>query len=160
MVTVEVQPPTQAQAGTVLYPPLVVSSDSSAAYDFVQVVLIDPYGRVLEDQLFGTLTTSSQTLDDRAGSRGSSSRSLEYAVFPDLVISYAGSYALQVSAIRMDYSSPDGPAAVIAMSTITTRINIYDESVAAEIPSPDEQSLLRRLRRHGGFGVPRSPHNT
>ncbi|KAL7627194.1 hypothetical protein AAE478_003970 [Parahypoxylon ruwenzoriense] len=158
MITVEVQPPTQTQAGTVLYPPLVISSESDGAYDFVQVVLVDPYGRVLEDELSGTLSTPSKSLNDRTASR--SSRSSEFAVFPDLVVSCAGTYALRVSAVRMDYDSPDGPAAVIAASTVTTHVIVYDQSVATEIPgkSPDEQSLLRRLRRNGGFGVPRSPN--
>ncbi|KAI1075398.1 hypothetical protein F5B20DRAFT_560229 [Whalleya microplaca] len=157
MVTVEVQPPSQVQAGAVLYPPLVVSSDSEAAYDFVQVVLLDPYGRVVEDQLYGTLSMSSQALTDRSASR--SNNSLEYAVFPDLVLSYAGSYTLRVNAIQMDYSSFEGPQAIIAASTTSREIIAYDQSVAADVPSADEQSLLRRLRRHGGFGVPRSPHH-
>ncbi|KAI1384408.1 uncharacterized protein F4822DRAFT_362857 [Hypoxylon trugodes] len=155
MVTVEVQPPAQAQAGAVLYPPLVISSESDDAYDFVQVALIDPYGRVLEDQLYGTLSMSGQSLSDRSASR--SNRATEYSVFPDLIVSYAGTYYLQVSAIRMDYASPDGAAAIIAASTTTTQIIVYDQCVASEIPSPDEQSLLRRLRRNGGFGVPRAP---
>ncbi|KAI2616633.1 hypothetical protein GGS26DRAFT_603715 [Hypomontagnella submonticulosa] len=155
MVTVEVQPPTQVQAGAIMYPPLVVSSDIGDAYDFVQVALVDSYGRVLEDQLYGTLSTSGKPLDERSASR--STRSTEYSVFPDLIVSYAGTYSLQVSAIRMDYSSPDGAMAVIAASTMTTQIIVYDQSVAAEIPSPDEQTLLRRLRRNGGFGIPRAP---
>ncbi|KAI2613330.1 hypothetical protein GGR54DRAFT_643126 [Hypoxylon sp. NC1633] len=155
MVTVEVQPPSQVQAGAVLYPPLVISSESDDAYDFVQVALVDSYGRVLEDQLYGTLSTSGKGLDDHSASR--SSRSMEFSVFPDLIVGYAGTYSLQVNAVRMDYSSPEGPAAVIAASATTAQIFVYDESVAAEVPSPDEQTLLRRLRRNGGFGVPRSP---
>ncbi|KAI2465310.1 hypothetical protein F4781DRAFT_34060 [Annulohypoxylon bovei var. microspora] len=155
MVTVEVQPPTQVQAGAVLYPPLVVSSEGDDAYDFIQIALIDPYGRVLEDQLYGTLSMSGRNLDDRSASR--SSREKEYFAFPDLILSYAGTYFIQVSAIRMDYGSPDGAAAVIAASTMSAQITAYDQSVAAEIPSPDEQHLLRRLRRNGGFGVPRAP---
>ncbi|KAI1373382.1 hypothetical protein F4677DRAFT_462328 [Hypoxylon crocopeplum] len=155
MVTIEVQPPTQVQAGAVMYPPLVISSESNDGYDFIQVALIDSYGRVLGDQLYGTLTTSGKSLDSRSASR--SNRTTEYSVFPDLIISYAGTYALQVNAIRMDYASPDGPVAVLAASTITAQINAYDESVATEVPSSNEQTLLRRLRRNGGFGVPRSP---
>ncbi|OTB13756.1 hypothetical protein K445DRAFT_13465 [Daldinia sp. EC12] len=155
MVTVEVQPPTQVQAGAVMYPPLVISSGNEDAYDFVQVCLIDSYGRILEDQLYGTLSMSGKSLDDRHASR--STRAREYTVFPDLIVGYAGVYALQVNAIRMDYASPDGAAAIIAASTMTSQIIVYDESVAAEIPSPDEQTLLRRLRRDGGFGVPRAP---
>ncbi|KAI1104680.1 hypothetical protein F4804DRAFT_332089 [Jackrogersella minutella] len=155
MVTVEVQPPSQTRAGTIMYPPLVVSSQSDDAYDFIQICLVDSYGRVLEDQLYGTLTTSGKCLDDRSASR--SGRATEYFVFPDLFVGYAGNYAIQVTAIRMDYGSPEGAAAIIAASTMTTQVSVYDQSVAAEIPSPDEQYLLRRLRRNGGFGVPQAP---
>ncbi|RYP60445.1 hypothetical protein DL769_008106 [Monosporascus sp. CRB-8-3] len=96
MITVEVQPPNHVQAGALLYPPMVVSSESNAHYDFVQIVLLDPYGRILEDQLRGTLTTSMKSVDDgqASGSRGS----LEYATFPDLAITYPGTYTLRVNA--------------------------------------------------------------
>lgn len=131
MVTIEVQPPAQAQAGAVMYPPLVISSDSNAC-DFVQIALIDSYGRVLEDQLYGTLSMSGKSLDDRHASR--SSRSTEYFAFPDLIVGYPGTYYIQVTAVRMDYSSPDGPAAVIAGSTTSAQIMVYEESVATEVP--------------------------
>ncbi|CAJ2510275.1 Uu.00g061750.m01.CDS01 [Anthostomella pinea] len=155
MINIAVQPPTQVQAGAVLYPPLVLSSESDAAYDFVQVILLDPYGHVLEDQLYGTLSTSKKALED--GTVGGSSQCLEFAVFPDLTLSYSGSYTLRVNAIRMDYSCPDGPAAVIVMSVTTREIYVYDQRVASEIPSSEEKTLLSRLRRSRGFGVPRPP---
>ncbi|KAI0841491.1 hypothetical protein F5Y06DRAFT_293191 [Hypoxylon sp. FL0890] len=155
MVTIKVQPPTQVQAGAVMYPPLVVSYDSDDSYDFMQVALVDSYGRVLVDQLYGTLSTSGKTLNDGHASR--SSRSKEYAVFPDLSVSYAGVYALQVTAFTMDYAAPGGPMAVNAAQATTTQIIAYEQNVAAEIPSADESALLRRLRRDGGFGVPRAP---
>lgn len=131
MITIAVQPPSQVQAGTVLYPPLVVSSETDADYDFVQVALIDPYGRVVEDQLWGTLSMSKQSVD---GSQASSSGTLDYAAFPDLTLTYAGTYTLQVTAISMDYSSPDGAMAVIVTSTTTREINSYQEPVATETP--------------------------
>ncbi|KAI4868999.1 hypothetical protein F4820DRAFT_444636 [Hypoxylon rubiginosum] len=155
MVTVKVQPPAQAQAGAVLYPPLVISSDSGDAYDFVQVALVDSYDRILEDQLYGTLSTSGKTLSDRSSSR--SGGSTVYSVFPDLVVSYAGTYTIRVNALRMDYNSIDGAGVILTASTSTAQFTVYDQSVATEVPSPDEQTLLRRLRRNGGFNVPRSP---
>ena len=129
---VAVQPPSQVQAGTVLYPPLVVSSDSGADYDFVQVSLLDPYGRVLENSLWGTLSMSKQPLD--GGNSSSSGGPKDYAVFPDLAVTSPGTYSLQVTAIRMDYNSPDGPAAVIASSITTREIYAYEGSVASENP--------------------------
>ncbi|CAJ2503086.1 Uu.00g104800.m01.CDS01 [Anthostomella pinea] len=136
MINIEVQPPAQAQAGTVLYPPLVISSGSDAAYDFVQVVLLDPQGGVLEDQLHGTLSRSKTTLRD--GSASGSADSVEYATFPDLAISYSGIYTIRVNAIRMDYSSSDGAAAILVASVTTREIYAYDQGVAPEIPSNGE----------------------
>ncbi|KAI1496897.1 hypothetical protein F5X99DRAFT_424065 [Biscogniauxia marginata] len=157
MINVEVQPPAQTQAGSVLYPPLVVSSDTDAACDFVQVVLLDLYGRVVDNQLYGTLTASPKGLNDRSARR-SNSASLEYSVFPDLVVGYSGCYTLRVNAIRMDYTCPDGPVAVVASSTMTREIYVYDESLATEIPTNEERALLSTLRRNRGFGVPREPN--
>ncbi|OTA60819.1 hypothetical protein K449DRAFT_435227 [Hypoxylon sp. EC38] len=155
MLTIEVQPPSQVQAGAVLYPPLVISADSDDAIDYIQIALVDAYGTVLVDQLYGTLTASGKTLDDRSASR--SSRSKEYTAFPDLAVTYAGVYTIQVTAVTMDYTAPNGAEAVVAASTSTTQIIAYDQSVATEVPTADEQDLLRRMRRHGGFGVPRAP---
>ncbi|OTA88973.1 hypothetical protein M434DRAFT_34594 [Hypoxylon sp. CO27-5] len=155
MLTIEVQPPSQVQAGAVLYPPLVISADSDDAIDYIQIALVDAYGTVLVDQLYGTLTASGKTLDDRSASR--SNRSKEYTAFPDLAVTYAGVYTIQVTAVTMDYTAPNGAEAVVAASTSTTQIIAYDQSVAAEVPTADEQDLLRRMRRHGGFGVPRAP---
>ncbi|KAI8627327.1 hypothetical protein F5Y19DRAFT_175824 [Xylariaceae sp. FL1651] len=156
MLDIEVQPPLQVQAGAVLYPPLVISSKSDAPYDFVQVVLVDSYGRVLEDYLQGTLSKSRQALRDEQS--GSSGESMEYAAFPDLILNYTGSYTLRINAVRMDYSSLDGPAAVIVATVTSREIYVYDQAVATEIPSSRERVLLSRLRRDRGFGVPRPPH--
>lgn len=131
MITIAVQPPSHAQAGTILYPPLVVSSESEADYDFVQVALLDPYGRVIEDQLWGTLSSSKQSAGDGHSSRGAA---LEYAAFPDLALTYPGTYALRVTAIRMDYSSPDGAMAIVVTSQTTREIYSYEEPVASETP--------------------------
>ncbi|KAI1760671.1 hypothetical protein GGR53DRAFT_525893 [Hypoxylon sp. FL1150] len=155
MVTVKVQPPAQVQAGAIMYPPLVVSSDSGDTHDFVQVALVDSYGRVLDDQLNGTVSTSGKVLHDRSSSR--SGGSTAYSVFPDLAVNHAGVYTLRVYVYQMDYNSTGGAGAILTASTSTTQITVYDHSIATEIPSPDEQSLLRRLRRSGGFGVPRAP---
>ncbi|KAI1631559.1 hypothetical protein F4809DRAFT_159578 [Biscogniauxia mediterranea] len=157
MINIEVQPPTQTQAGTVMYPPVVVSSENDAAYDFVQVTLLDIYGQVIDDQLYGTLSTSPQGLNDRSARR-STSAPLEYSVFPDLVLGYPGYYTLRINAIRMDYSSPDGPVAVIVASAMTREIYVCDQSVATEVPSNEEKALLSTLRHSRGFSVPRAPN--
>ncbi|ORY59266.1 uncharacterized protein BCR38DRAFT_488995 [Pseudomassariella vexata] len=156
IMNIDVQPPNQVQAGSTLYPPLVVTSDSSADYDFLQVMALDAHGRVLDGVLHGTLSTARQALDDNAGGGASSYSSLEYAVFPDLAFRYSGSYYLRVSAVRIDYSQPE-PEAVVVTSLCTREVLAWEVPVAVEVPSSQEKSLLRRLRRHGGFGVPRPP---
>lgn len=138
MITIAVQPPSQVQAGTVIYPPLVISSENDADYDFVQVALLDPYGRVIEDQLWGTLSTSKQSIGD---SQAASSTPLEYAAFPDLALTYPGTYTLRVTAIRMDYSSPDGAMAIVVTSETTREINSYEQPVASETPCKQSARL-------------------
>ncbi|KAK7755359.1 hypothetical protein SLS62_002585 [Diatrype stigma] len=132
MITIAVQPPSQVQVGRVIYPPLVISSGADAGYDFVQVSLLDPYGRVMESQLEGTLAKNKQPIGD---SQAAASRTaLEYAVFPDLSLSYSGTYTLQVTAFRMDYSDPGNVMAVVVTSETTNAINAYDQPVAFENP--------------------------
>lgn len=130
-ISVSVQPPSKVQAGTVLYPPLVVSSETSVAYDFLQVALLDPRGRVVESALWGTVSMSKQELNDDHAS-GSSSK--EYAAFPDLAITSPGNYSLQVTAYRMDYESPDGPSAIIVSSKTTRKIEAREGAVGSGTP--------------------------
>lgn len=128
MLNVAVQPPAQARAGAVLYPPLVVSSDSEADYSFVQVHLLDAYGQVLDSQLHGTIATSRRGLDDRGSA---SSRPQEFAVFSDLALGYTGCFTLRVIAVRMDYGTYEAEA---VGEVFTREIWIYDQDIAAERP--------------------------
>ncbi|KAI1413580.1 hypothetical protein F5Y13DRAFT_189012 [Hypoxylon sp. FL1857] len=153
MVTVEVQPPSQVQAGAVMYPPLVVSSETDDSIDFIMIALVDSYGMVV-DSLFGSVSASGKTLNDGSASRSSASK--QYSAFSDLVIGVAGVYSIQVTAYQMDYAASGG-GAVAASSTTTRHIMVYDESVAQEVATTAEQNLLRRLRRNGRFGVPSAP---
>lgn len=132
MITIAVQPPSQVQAGTVIYPPLVVSSEAGADYDFVQVALIDPYGRVMENHLWGTLSVNKQPIGDSQAA--TSGTALEYAAFPNLSLTYPGTYTLQVTAFRMDYSDTEHINAVVVTSKMTREINVYDQAVASETP--------------------------
>lgn len=130
-ISVSVQPPNKVQAGTVLYPPLVISSESDTDYDFVQVSLLDPWGRVLQNSLWGTVTVSKQALND---DHASSSTSKEYAAFPDLVITSPGNYSLQVTAYRVDYSTPGQESAILVSSKTTREIEAREGSVNSSTP--------------------------
>ncbi|KAI1828269.1 hypothetical protein F4861DRAFT_489441 [Xylaria intraflava] len=149
MVRIEVQPPTQVQRGTALWPPLVVSCQSSE-YTFYQIMLIDVGGNIANQSLRGTLSANPQPL--HSSQAGSSSPAMEYAVFPDLSITKSGTYTLCVNAYRMDYDTI--PPAWIHAATATSRmIRVRSSSVAAEPPSNSEATLLGMLRR-GGFPIP------
>lgn len=128
---IEVQPPIQVQTGTTLYPPLVVSCVMDADCDFLQIGLVDAYGRPLEDYLQGTLMKSTKGLD---GHGSSSSRALAYAAFPDLSINYAGTFLLQVHAIKMDYHDGGGGEHIVVATMMSREIYGYDTSVAVEVP--------------------------
>ncbi|KAJ2991657.1 hypothetical protein NUW58_g2438 [Xylaria curta] len=150
MVSVAVEPPAQAQRRTVLYPPLVVSCQSNQ-YSFLQVVLIDAGGAVVESEslLQGTISASPQLLENAVGS---SRTPKEYAVFPDLVIDRSGTYTLQVNGYQIDYDSVP-PTTYHAGAVATRSIRVRSSSVATERPSNSETRLLDRLTQ-AGFPMP------
>jgi len=168
MVAIVVQPPTQIAANTQFYPPVVAGArmadtareHTDLSYVFATAVLLDPTGNVLEGLLGGALVVTGASLPDaqgRGGGGGSSalgnSASL-YFVFPDLHISWAGSYSIRVDVYVVDYDDPQG--AKLLEQAETRPIAVYDEDVAVERPSPGERAILRRLRDYG-CGLPDSP---
>ncbi|KAI0110444.1 hypothetical protein GGR51DRAFT_92417 [Nemania sp. FL0031] len=149
MVTVAVEPPSQVQKRTVLYPPLVVMSQTNQ-YAFYQVVLMDSHGHAVEsDILQGTLSASPQPLEGAAG-RGRSPR--DFAVFPDLVISRSGTYSIQVNAFQIDFHSIP-PTTLHAAAVATREIRVRSSPVSEERPSSSESRMLARLSQ-GGFPIP------
>ncbi|KAI1151548.1 hypothetical protein F4825DRAFT_451341 [Nemania diffusa] len=129
MVSVAVEPPSQVQKRTVLYPPLVVMSQNNQ-YAFYQLVLVDSHGRAVEsDILQGTLSASPQALEG-AAARGRSPR--DFAVFPDLFINRSGTYTIQVNAFQMDfYSVP--PSTYHAAAVATREIRVRSSELRIEI---------------------------
>ncbi|KAI0527977.1 hypothetical protein F5B22DRAFT_14043 [Xylaria bambusicola] len=149
MVSISVEPPSQVQRGTVLYPPLVVSCPNGQ-YAFFQVVLIDSHGRIADQQYIqGTLSMSPQALESSShGSRGPK----DYAVFPDLIIGRSGTFTLHVNAYQMDYQSM--PPSMYHASTAATReIRVRSGEVSDGRPSGSEARLLDRLAQ-AGFTIP------
>ncbi|KAI1434893.1 hypothetical protein GGR50DRAFT_694693 [Xylaria sp. CBS 124048] len=144
MVNIEVQPPSQVQRGSALWPPLVVSCQSQE-YTFYQVLLVDASGDVASTSLRGTVSANPQALYGSSGSGngsnghsssqpGGSGVAREYAVFPDLSITKSGTYTLYVNAYQMDYST--APPAWVHVATATSRtVRVRTSSVAAERPS-------------------------
>ena len=101
---IEVQPPSQATVGATLYPPLVVSSDSDAQISYLDVEATDDHGQAYS-VLSGVTSKSRTPLDDNNPSSSSNARVSEYAAFPDLSITYPGTYILRVNAVLMDYTN-------------------------------------------------------
>ncbi|KAI0802376.1 hypothetical protein GGR55DRAFT_666000 [Xylaria sp. FL0064] len=126
MLSVSVEPPSQVQRGTVLYPPVVVSCPSNQS-SFFQAVLMDSHGAVAAQEILqGMPSVSPQSV---ATNTQSSRGSKEYGVFSNLVIGRSGRYALRVDAYYMDYES--GQAVHVA-SVATREIRVRSEGVAAE----------------------------
>ncbi|KAI2642935.1 hypothetical protein GGS21DRAFT_500275 [Xylaria nigripes] len=149
MVQITVQPPAQVQKGTVLWPPLVVSCQNNE-YTFYQILLVDVGGNIANDSLKGTLSANPQAI--YTSQAGASSPDMEYAVFPDLVVTSSGTYKFHVNAYQMDYDS-DPPSLVHVASATSRSIRVRRSSVATERPSHSEEALLSMLSECG-FYIP------
>jgi hypothetical protein len=141
---IAVQPPTQATVGAILYPPVVVSSDSSTQISYLDVEATDIHGQVYA-VLSGETSKSRAPMDDNQSSSGS--RATEYSAFPDLSIGYPGTYVLHFSAVLTDYTNPDEPVAMIVDSVTTRPISVYEETVTMTKPctvplTPNAQKIM------------------
>ncbi|KAI1275075.1 hypothetical protein F5Y07DRAFT_400720 [Xylaria sp. FL0933] len=143
MLSVSVEPPSQVQRGTVLYPPVVVSCPSNQS-SFFQAVLVDSHGALAAQEILqGTPSAAPHPV---ATNTQSSRGPKEYGVFSNLAIGRTGRYALRVDAYYMDYES--GQTVHVA-SVATREIRVRSEGVATEQPSSSEARVLNRLSRGG-----------
>lgn len=143
---IAVQPPSMAQLGATLEPPLAVtmrstavvngnSSDLSRVWAFA--TLVDDYGEVVNDQLTGTLAESAHNFSSGDGSTG-------YFLFDNLSIEGVGSFRIRVTLMRMDNGS-SGAASVQQIESDT--IVVEDQVVARQSASNDTLlSLWPRTR--------------
>ncbi len=147
MAAIVVQPPTQTPANTQLYPPVVAwicgdniegGEASNYANVFAMAALLDHNDNPVQNQLGGTTVVSAMVVRDAsdgssaAGSSSQASTSL-YFVFPDLHITWAGTYTIKVGVYSVDYASANG--AQFLGSGDTGPISVYDDDVAIERPS-------------------------
>jgi len=149
MASIAVQPPTQNPTNTQLYPPVVAriradgiasAEQSDFAYLFAMAVLLDHNGNILEGQLGGTPVVTGMHMLDGSGGSGSSSSapSSLYFAFPDLYMSWAGTYSIRIDVYVVDYHDPNG-ARLLAQAE-TRSIAVYDEDVAVERPGKRDPS--------------------
>jgi hypothetical protein len=131
---IAVQPPSKARLGATLDPPLAVmmrstrvvngySSDLSQVWAFA--TLIDDYGKVVNDQLTGTLAESAHTLS-------SDDDSTDYFLFDNLCINRVGSFRIRVTLMRMDSGSLD---AASEQQVESDAIMVQDQEVEQQLPS-------------------------
>jgi len=130
MVVVAVQPPSRAQPGFSLYPPIVVKSRintqaSGAGFTrlFAVAFLLDSDGEVVEDKSSGISATGHE-IDDIDNLR----RVCTIFAFPYLKLLVAGDYTIRVHI----YSNEDG--ATFLERIQTNNISVHDEVVPIERP--------------------------
>ena len=151
MAAIVVQPPSQTMTNTPFYPPVVArtrveglvgAEQTDYSYVFAMAVLLDSNGNVLEGQLGGTVMATGTSVVENWGSGGggsSRSRSALYFVFPDLFVSFAGTYTIRIDVYLVDYVDPEGAR---LMDQAETRIvSVFGEQVAVERPSKSAYPL-------------------
>ncbi|KAI1818846.1 hypothetical protein GGS20DRAFT_7619 [Poronia punctata] len=149
MSSIVVQPPTQSQRGSILYPPLVVQTPEQSAI-FLQVLVYDSHDNILSgDSVQGSMTRSPamlpEELQQSQGGAGTSTatENYEFTIFNDIVIRKAGTYRLVVNRYSIDYTVGES----IHIDQVVSRpVRVRKSGVALESPSIDEQKLLDSLR--------------
>jgi hypothetical protein len=131
---IAVQAPSVVRLGATLNPPLAVAMRSTTAANgyisdlsrfWALATLIDYYGEVLEDHLFGSRVESAST--PRNGDD-----SIDYFLFDNLSIECIGSFRIRVTLMRMDKSAVD---ATTVQQVESNLIVVEDREVERAPPS-------------------------
>ncbi|KAK7417222.1 hypothetical protein QQZ08_011701 [Neonectria magnoliae] len=148
--SIAVQPPRETQVGQIIYPPvignLVCRRPHERYYFFAMVVLLGVDGTVIDGGFAGTTVSTGTPL---AGA--DSSRHSVVFVFPDISISYEGTYKIRMDVYKVAYEDPD--KATLNTQVETRSISIVSEEVARKRPSDREHEFMRSLR-HAGIPIP------
>ncbi|KAH7162219.1 hypothetical protein B0J13DRAFT_3728 [Dactylonectria estremocensis] len=148
-VSIAVQPPQAAQAGQVLYPPVIAKMTTRSSHErhyyFSMAVLLDYNGTVIEGGLAGN-----------AVSTGVLAGSHVVFVFPDLSIVTPGEYNIRLDVYKVAYEDPSG--ATFSTQTATRDISIAVSNGADHHarPSSAERAYICTLR-DAGVAVPSRP---
>lgn len=127
MVSIAVQPPSQARAGNTLSPPIIIERDTGltetdAGFMFAMAVLCDK-GELVTEHLDGTLVAS-ETVTEEYGTRKI------VFIFHELAIRHPGKYTVRVDIYRMN-----DQAAEMVTQAETRIFNICEDDVPSEMPS-------------------------
>lgn len=126
-VTIAVRPPSRAQTGTLLAPPVVAQLRSkqvgrAGIHFFTTAVLLDAAGCVAEGLLDGTTAATGVVLD----------ASTIIFAFPDLSIAAAGSYTIRLDVYGLYPESVDGATLIAQLET--SEISVRDGPVPSQRP--------------------------
>ena len=125
MVSIAVQPPSQARAGNTLSPPIIVENDSGLIEIdvFATAVLCDTEGSLLTEHLVGTLVALEKVIEEYG------TRKLVF-IFHELAVRHPGKYTVRVDIYKMN-----DHAAEMVTQAETRIFNIYEGDVPSEMPS-------------------------
>lgn len=148
MLDLAVQPPSSAQTGSVLFPPVAARLRSSTnRYDelsqmWALATLVDQDGHALAEQLSGRTADSAHPMNQVNHGHGSNHRNgrrdQAYFYFPDLAIHTPGRYRVRVTLMRMDYthaSSEEDGTAIAEEYADSRSIVVEDSEVNGTRPS-------------------------
>ncbi|KAJ6436250.1 reverse transcriptase [Purpureocillium lavendulum] len=142
---ISVQPPRKAQAGTLLYPPIVAKQSvrqlKSGLDYFASAVLLDRRGMVVDSYLGGTKVASRYELP-------SSNASLASFVFSfaDLSIDQPGTYIVRIDVYQFVFGDSAGAALVEQMSTRTISVVNGEAAVGStHQPVAEYEAVLSKL---------------
>lgn len=138
-----IQPPSTAQLSTVLYPPIVISVDTSSSLTGDSVagvpslwgmaILMDEAGEVLQDFLTGSLVDSVRPLFVAGPCCGTLDSRREYLVFRNLRITRPGRYKLRIKLVQMHGSSSTNTPSQTALMQQEVESRIIDTQNAPVI---------------------------
>ncbi|KAF7553960.1 hypothetical protein G7046_g6955 [Stylonectria norvegica] len=152
--SVAVQPPSWAQVGSPLLSPIIAKRTTRRShtgfYFFAMAVLLGPDGNVVDGGIGGNYISTGVQFDETE----STSRPTTVFVFPDLSVSYGGTYLIRLDIYKVSYDNPEG--ATLDGQIETSSISVVDSEVAWRRPSSSERSFMRKLR-NAGFEIPPSP---
>ncbi|CAM1505064.1 Fc.00g107010.m01.CDS01 [Cosmosporella sp. VM-42] len=144
---IAVQPPSRVQAGKPLYPPVIARMSTRrtqvGSYFFAMAVLLEADGNVVDGCLDGNVIATGVPVDQTSSS---SSPSLVF-VFPDLTISYAGTYSIRLDIYKVSYANSDG--ATLDDEVETASISVVNREVSRKHLSSTERSFIQSLHDVG-----------
>ncbi|SPJ73071.1 uncharacterized protein FTOL_02800 [Fusarium torulosum] len=144
---IAVQPPSRAQASTMLRPPpvakLTFRESMPGYYFFAMALLTTRNGDIVEGGLLGTTTVSGLDLTAASGS----SRNTIYFTFNEFAISPEGVYKIRIDVYKVPYENSDG--CTFHAQERTSRVTVVNEPVPAGSAGSSERSTIRLLQSAG-----------